>query len=466
MGLLISTLLLLSTLTEPVSAQKINWEEVTEETIQHFVTLLKIDTRNPPGNETKVAKYLQEVLHSEGIHSELFALEPSRANLIARLKGDGSKRPLLVMGHTDVVGVQEERWSVDPFAAVRKDGFIYGRGSLDDKDNVTASLMVMLMLKRLNVPLTRDVIFLAEAGEEATPHVGIDFLVEHHWDKLDSEYCLAEGGFVSVAEDRVRYVAIATTEKVPGRARLIAHGTAGHGSIPRKDNAVSKLSRAVARIAAWQPPMRLNDTTREYFERLSGLSTEEDAFRYRHLANPDKRRQIESYLATHEPFHNSMLRTSVVPTMLDAGFRINVIPSQAEAGIDIRAVPDESITEFYDDLLGVVNDPDVELIPLPRSRPPAPPSEMDNDMFRALEKVTKRLYPDAVTLPIMLTGATDMAQIRSKGVQAYGFGPIRNSEDFAAGRGAHGDDERISENALAELVQFLWYAVLEIATEN
>ena len=161
-----------------------------------------------------------------------------------------------------------------------------------------------------------------------------------------------------------------------------------------------------------------------------------------------------------------MLRTSVVPTMLDAGFRINVIPSQAEAGIDIRAVPDESITEFYDDLLGVVNDPDVELIPLPRSRPPAPPSEMDNDMFRALEKVTKRLYPDAVTLPIMLTGATDMAQIRSKGVQAYGFGPIRNSEDFAAGRGAHGDDERISENALAELVQFLWYAVLEIATEN
>ena len=455
------TLVLLS--LAPAQAQQVNWEEVADETVEHFIALLKINTSNPPGNETEAAKYLQEILAAEGIHSKLFALDPDRANLVARLKGDGSKRPLLIMGHTDVVGAQKERWSVPPFAAVRKDGYIYGRGSVDDKDNVAAGLMVMLMLNRLNVPLARDVIFLAESGEEATPDVGIDFMVAKHWEEIEAEYCLAEGGSVTAKNGRVQYVSIATTEKVPARARLIARGTAGHGSIPRQDNAVARLSTAISKVAAWQPPMRLNDTTREYFERLAGLSAPEAATRYKHLVDPKRRRHIERYFVEHEPFHNSMLRTSVVPTMLTGGFRINVIPSQAEAGLDIRALPDENIDEFYAGLLGVVNDPDIELVPYTRTRPPADPSRMDNEMFRALEKVTERLFPGAITLPLMLTGATDMAQIRAKGIQAYGFGPIRNPEDFAAGRGPHGDDERISEEALTKLVQFLWYAVLEVA---
>ena len=444
-------------------AREVDWEQVAGETVEHFIALLKIDTSNPPGNETEAAKYLQGILAAEGIDSKLLALEPERANLVARLKGDGSKRPLLVMGHTDVVGAQRERWSVDPFAAVRKDGFIYGRGSLDDKDNVAAGLMLMLMLKRLNVPLARDVIFLAESGEEATPRVGIDYMVAEHWEEIEAEYCLAEGGFVATKQGRVQYVAIATAEKTPVRARLIARGAAGHGSIPRQDNAVSRLSSAVAKIAAWQPPMRLNDTTREYFERLAGMSAPDAASRYKQLVDPKRRRLMERYMAEHEPFHNSMLRTSVAPTMLKGGFRINVIPSQAEAGLDIRALPGEKVDEFYADLLAVVNDPEIELVPYPRTRPPAEPSRMDNEMFQALETVSARLFSGAATLPLMLTGATDMAQIRAKGVQAYGFGPIRHPEDFAAGRGAHGDDERISEEALSKLVQFLWYAVLEVA---
>ncbi len=458
------TLVLLS--LPPAQAQQVDWDQVAAETIEHFIALLKIDTSNPPGNETEAAKYLQRILAAEGIDSQLFALEPDRANLVARLKGDGSKRPLLIMGHTDVVGAQKERWSVDPFAAVRKDGYIYGRGGVDDKDNVTSGLMLMLLLKRLNVPLVRDVIFLAESGEEATPHVGIDFMVAKHWEEIEAEYCLAEGGSVTVRNGRVQYVSIATTEKVPARARLIARGTAGHGSIPRQDNAVARLSTAISKVAAWQPPMRLNDTTREYFERLAGLSSPDAATRYKQLVDPKRQRQIERYLVEHEPFHNSMLRTSVVPTMLQGGFRINVIPSQAEAGLDIRALPNEKIDEFYADLLGVVNDPDIELVPYTRTRPPADPSRMDNEMFHALEKVTKQLFPGAITLPLMLTGATDMAQIRAKGMQAYGFGPIRNPEDFAAGRGPHGDDERISEEALTKLVQFLWYAVLEVAAQE
>ena len=441
----------------------VDWAKVATETIDHFTALLSIDTSNPPGNETEAAMYIQRVLAKEEIPSRLYALEPDRANLVARIPGNGSQKPLLVMGHTDVVGVQRERWSVDPFAGVRKDGFVWGRGAVDDKDNVAAGLMVMLLLKRMNVALDRDVIFLAEAGEEATPRVGIDYMVDKHWEEIDAEYCLAEGGFASARNGEVRYVAIATTEKVPARARLIARGTAGHGSIPRMDNAVARLAAAVAKVADWQPPMRLNETTREYFERLATISPAEEAARYNHIVAAERRPHIERYLALHDPFHHSMLRTSVAPTMLKGGFRINVIPSAAEAGLDIRALPDEDIDAFYADLLAVVNDPNVEIVPLPRARPPAPPSRLDNEMFRVLEGVGRRMFPGSVVLPLMLTGATDMAQLRAKGMQCYGLGAVRDEADFAAGRGPHGDDERIAEQALLQLVQFLWFAVLDAA---
>ena len=458
----------LSCLPLPLAAEhhEVDWAKVATETINHFTALLRIDTSNPPGNETEAAKYIERVLKKEGIPSKLYALEPDRANLVARIRGNGSKKPLLVMGHTDVVGVQRERWSVDPFGGVRKDGFIWGRGAVDDKDNVAAGLMLMLLLKRMNVALDRDVIFLAEAGEEATSEVGIDYMVDKHWDEIEAKYCLAEGGFASARNGEVRYVAIATTEKVPARARLIARGTAGHGSIPRTDNAVARLATAVSKVADWQPPMRLNDTTREYFERLATISSPEEAARYNHLVGSERRPHVERYFAVNEPFHYSTLRTSVAPTILDGGFRINVIPSEAEAGLDIRALPDEDIEAFYTDLLAVVNDPNVEIVPLPRTRPPAPPSRMDNEMFRVLEGVSRRMFPRSVVLPLMLTGATDMAQLRAKGVQCYGFGAVRDEADFTAGRGAHGDDERIAEDALLKLVQFLWFAVLDVAATH
>jgi acetylornithine deacetylase/succinyl-diaminopimelate desuccinylase-like protein len=162
--------------------------------------------------------------------------------VVARIKGNGSRKPILVMGHSDTVGVQRENWSVGPFAAIRKDGFIYGRGAHDDKDNLIAGLMLMLLLKRASVKLDRDVIF------------------------------LAEGGYVAAHNGKVRFVEITTTEKVPRGVRLVAHGTAGHGSRPRPDNAVIHLAAAVAKFASWQPPMRLNDTTRTYFERLAAIS--------------------------------------------------------------------------------------------------------------------------------------------------------------------------------------------------
>ncbi len=291
-----SLLLALSAATlyaQPPDRYAVDWKKLTPEILERFTELLRIDTSNPPGNETKAATYLKEVLEKEGIACQLFALEPDRANLVARLKGSGAKRPLLVMGHTDVVGVQKEKWSFDPFTPTRKDGFIYARGALDDKDNATAGLMLMILLKRLNVKLDRDVIFLAEAGEEATTRVGIDFLVDQHWSEIDAECALAEGGSTISRDGKVRYVGISATEKVPRPVHLIAHGQAGHGSRPTPDNAVLRLASAVAKVGVWQAPMRLNDTTRAYFERLATISPPEEAYRYNHIGDPRAAPAIE-----------------------------------------------------------------------------------------------------------------------------------------------------------------------------
>ena len=251
--------------------------QLNAETLRHFTALLRIDTSNPPGNETEAAKYLAGVLQREGIPVKLLALDPARANLVARIQGNGSARPIAILGHTDVVGVQRSKWSVDPFGALRKDGFIYARGAVDDKEIVTAGLMVMLLLQRQHVKLNRDVIFVAEAGEEGTPAVGIDFLVSRHWDEIAAEFALAEGGSAVAQGGKVRYVAVTTAEKVPRGVRLIARGPSGHASRPSPNNAVVRLASAVAKLADWRTPMRLNDTTRAYFERLASISPPADA---------------------------------------------------------------------------------------------------------------------------------------------------------------------------------------------
>lgn len=450
----------------PVMAQQsyiVDWDAVGEEAIEHLVDLVRIDTTNPPGKETLVVEYLERVLEDEGIASQRLALEADRANLVARVRGNGSKRPILLMGHTDVVGVQPEKWYADPFSGEREDGFIYGRGTLDDKDNLAAALMVIKLLNRYGVTLDRDVIFLAEAGEEGTPEVGINFLVEHHFDVVDAEYALAEGGQNIMRDDRVTEVGIETTEKMPRRVTLVARGTPGHGSKPTLDNAVVTLANAIARAAAWETDVRLNDTTRTYFRRLAEISASEDAFRYLNVENAEYSDEIQQYFLEYFPYHYSISRTSVVPTVIDAGFRRNVIPSEASAILDIRMLPDEDVEGFYAQLADVIDDPRVEIVPEPIYRPAAPPSDIDNEMFRVLEDVALRMYPDAAVLPIMQTGATDMAQIRAKGIQSYGIGPARSIEEINSGYGAHGDNERVEEKAFVDMLRYMWNVVIEVA---
>jgi acetylornithine deacetylase/succinyl-diaminopimelate desuccinylase-like protein len=459
----LSCLLLLAASAGAQERYPVDWQKLEPEILDHFTTLLKIDTSNPPGNETQAAKAVQAVLEREGIPVKLFALDPARANLVARIQGNGSKKPILIMGHTDVVGVQREKWTVDPFAAIRKNGIIYARGSSDDKPHVVAGMMILLLLHRMHVKLDRDVIFLAEAGEEGTSSFGIDYMVAQHWPEIEAEYALAEGGAIVEDNGKVHHVLISATEKAPRRIRLLAHGLAGHGSRPIMENAVVHLAQAVARAGTWQTPVRLNATTRAYFERLAAISPPAEAARYRGILDPAHAAKIDRYFRRHDPNHYSMLRTSVVPTILKAGFRNNVIPSEAEANLDVRALPDEDMTKFLAELRRVIDDPAVEATsPSGDERPLAPPSRIDTEMFRALEKVSRRMF-DAPTLPGMMTGATDNAQLRAKGVQAYGVGPIVTSAEGPVG-GAHSDDEHISVRSLETLIEFLWNAVLELAS--
>jgi acetylornithine deacetylase/succinyl-diaminopimelate desuccinylase-like protein len=437
---------------------------IEAETLQHFQALLRIDTSSPPGNETRAVDYLKQVFDKEGIPTQVFAKDKSRANIVARLKGNGKKRPILILGHTDVVTVDPAKWTHPPFGAVRDGGYIYGRGAVDDKDNLVAGVMLMLMLKRGNVPLDRDVILLAESGEEGAPDVGAQFMIDNHLDAINAEYCLAEGGGVVRTGGKIIQANIGTTEKEPRFVELVARGPAGHGSVPSKNNAVTKLSAAVGKVAQWSPPLRINETTGAYFKKLATMAPPEVAKMYRDVLNPDPKvsKAAADWMLDNQPAHWSMLHTSLVPTIVGGGFRYNVIPSEAKATIDVRLHPDEDQEAFLDQVRKVVNDPSVE-VRWGRDRyRPAGGSKIDTEAYAVLEAQTRKHY-DTIVLPTMGTGATDMAQIRSKGIQCYGIGPAIDSEDGPKGFGAHSDQERILESELHRFVRFQYDVVTELA---
>ena len=433
-------------------------QAIHDQATQFLSDLVKIDTSNPPGNEIRAAQYIKGVLDAEGIPSEIVESAPGRASLIARLKGNGSKKPLLLMGHLDVVGVERSKWTVDPFAATIKDGYLYGRGAEDDKAMDAANLFVFLKLHHDKVSLDRDVILLAEAGEEGTSQFGIDYLVTHNWDKIACEYALNEGGMFHVANGRLEYAGISTTEKVPRGLKLVAHGSSGHGSMPRLDNVITHLGAAVGKVGGWQPPMRLNETTREFFSRLAKISPPDQAALYTHLEDP----AVQEKLRATNIFYNSMLRTSVVPTIIKGGFRENVIPADAEATLDVRALPDENLDQLIATISKLINDPEVQVTRLTggQQRPATAPSSIHNEMFVALERAQKRVFPDTITVPFMQTGATDSAQLRAKGVQAYGIGVPMDDDDLHR---VHGNDERVSLAAVQKFTDYLYAVVTDVA---
>ena len=462
--LALSALAVAGTITT-TGAQAPSTEAAIEaETLQHFQALLRIDTQSPPGNESKAVEYLKSVFDKAGISYQVFAKDPQRANLVVRIKGNGKKRPLLLMGHTDVVTVDEKKWTFPPFGAVRDGGYVYGRGAIDDKDNLTATLMTILRLKRDNTPLDRDVILLAEAGEEGAPDMGAQFMADHHLDAINAEFCFAEGGGVVREGGKVRQANVGTTEKEPRPIEIIARGPAGHGSVPSRNNAVTSLSAAVGKVANWVPPLRLNETTGAYFRKLQTMVTPEVAKVYRDVLSPDSKVNgpAAEWLLENQPAHWSMLHTSLVPTIVDAGFRYNVIPSEVKATFDVRLHPDENQETFLDEVRKVINDPRVEVRWFRDRYRPAGGSRLDTEAFTTLEAQLKKHYNTEV-LPTMGTGATGMSNIRAKGIPCYGIGPAIDTEDGPKGFGAHSAQERILESELHRFVRFNYDLVMELA---
>jgi acetylornithine deacetylase/succinyl-diaminopimelate desuccinylase-like protein len=441
------------------------WAKVEAETMQHYQAVLRLDTSNPPGNEHLVVDYLKQLFDKEGIPSQVLASDPNRSNFVARLKGNGKKRPLLIIGHSDVVTTDPAKWKFPAFSATRDGGYVYGRGTVDDKDNLTASLMTMLLLKRLNVPLDRDVIFLSEAGEEGSTGVGIGWLVNQHFADIDAEYCLAEGGGVTRIGGAVKYATVQTLEKIPRGIELVSHGISGHGSVPLKSNAIVHMAGAVARIGEWRPDVRFNETTGTYFRKLAAISPPEVAKVYRDVlsTDPKVRAAADDWLFENEPRHSSMLRTSVSPNIFTGGYRSNVIPSEAKVTLDVRALPDEDPAKFLDQVKRIVNDPAVDVHYTNQNvRPGAKEARLDSEPYKALEDAATRIY-NAPTLPTMSTGATDMAQLRARGMQCFGIGPAADFEDGPKGFGAHSDQERLLESELHRFVRFNWDVVTNLA---
>jgi acetylornithine deacetylase/succinyl-diaminopimelate desuccinylase-like protein len=439
-----------------------DWTKANADTLTHYSAIVRFDTT---AKERPAAEYIKKVLDDHGIPAQIYALEPDRPNVVARLKGNGKKRPLLMMGHTDTVTIDPTKWKFGPFSAERDGGYIYGRGTIDDKDNAAAGLMTMLLLKQYNVPLDRDVIYLAESGEEGNARVGIGHMATEHFPEIDAEYCIAEGGDVIRENGVVKYAEVETTEKLPNGMQLVARGISGHGSIPLKSNAIVHLAAAVGRIGEWRPDIKLNETTATYFRKLSQIAPPEQARYYRDVLSPDPKlaRAADDWLFENEPRHSSMLRTSVSPNILQGGYRSNVIPSEAKATLDVRMVPDEDKAAFLEQVKKIVNDPAVEVRYSNANTRPAPAvARLDSELFRTVEAAVTKIY-NAPTLPSMSTGATDMAQMRSRGAQCVGIGSAIDVEDQIKGFGMHSDQERLLESELYRFVRFQYEIVTALA---
>jgi len=452
--------------TSTSEAETIDWAAVARETVVHLQRMIRIDTVNPPGNELAVAQYLDAVLKAERIETHLFEPAPRRAAFVARLAGDGTRRPVIIMAHMDTVGVERANWTVDPFGGETVGGYLYGRGAIDDKGMLAANVQTMLLLKRHVIDtggkLARDVIFIANSDEEAGGEFGMEWLVNHHRELIDAEYVLNEGGRTRVVRGKPLYVAVQNTEKVPHAVALTAHGPGGHAAIPLGGNAVIRLGRALAAVGKHEEPVRLTATTREFFGQLAKVwpdPTERRAMD--DVTSRERRRMVRgARVLAMTPVFNAVLRTGISATMVNGGIRTNVIPTEATALLNIRTLPGDSIFAVVSRLMRVIDDPRVELAIIDRGED-APASDFTSPMFAAIAETVKELAPDMVTVPYLSTGATDSARLRQLGMQAYGLLPFpmdQEDEDRM-----HGNDERIPLASLDFGTRLIFGAVHRVA---
>jgi acetylornithine deacetylase/succinyl-diaminopimelate desuccinylase-like protein len=445
----------------------IDWQQASQEVVVHLQKLLQLDTRNPPGNEVRAAKYLRDVLAQEGITGEIVGPSPDRGSLVVRLHGDGSAPPLLLMGHTDVVAVEPERWTHAPFSGDIADGYIYGRGALDMKNMVAMELMVMLLLKRHNVPLKRDVIFMASADEETGGQQGAGWIAQHRPELIRAEYALSEGGGDGLEILGKRYYTVEAAEKGTARFLLRTKGTPGHGSVPIHDNAVLKLSTLLNRLATQRTPAHLTHTFQAYIQAIASTQPEETANAF--LALLESESTVDDAIdalpvpASMKDELHAMVRNTTAPTVLRAGSQGNVIPSEAEAIIDSRRLPGSTLEQLEAEMRAIFGEePELEFLN------PDDPLEFDphSPLFDIIREVVQEHDPEANVLPYMVTGGTDAGHVVPLGTRVYGFEPILYEPGGDGGSRVHGHDERITINALQWGMHVLYDVVSRFVAQS
>jgi acetylornithine deacetylase/succinyl-diaminopimelate desuccinylase-like protein len=447
--------LLLCALNLPIANAAAN-DALEQEALSLLTQYLRIDTTNPPGNEIKAAEFFKAIFDREGIESRIFESSPGRGNIYARIKGDGSKKAVVLLSHMDVVPADRKYWSVDPFAATVKDGYLWGRGALDVKSLGIVELMAMLQLKREGRPLKSDIIFLGTADEEAGGAMGAGFMTREHFDLIqDAGLVINEFGFISLGDDgKARYYGASPAEKAPFWLKLTASGTPGHGSAPRPDSAVLKLVEALHRIAGYQTTLSVDPVAQKFFADIADLETVPE--RRERLKDLRASLQDPAFAAqfTKDLRNNATVRNTISITMLEGSSKVNVIPAEASAQLDVRLLPNQDPAAFLDDLRKVINDDAIRIDVVLSFAPTSSP--MDSEFFRVLEGFASEVDPGVKVTTPLLTGFTDCHFFREKGIPCYGFIPFRVPAKELAG--IHGNDERLS----LENVKFGTRSMVEI----
>lgn len=439
-------------------AADIDWTKARAEAVQLLQELIRIDTTNPPGNERAAALHLQRLLESDGIETRVLEVAPGRANLYARIKGDGSRRPLILLSHTDVVTAETQRWTIPPFSGEMRDGFIYGRGAIDMKGTATVHVTLMRLLKRLNVSLKRDLILLAVADEEAGG-TGASLIVDKYPELIrDAEFLLNEGDVIYVKNGKTQQYGVDVMEKAALWLKIVAKGPTGHGSIQLAHSSVDRLLDALERLRKWETPIQVSPAVAESYRMRASQQTDPVLRNaYGDLDKALKNPALRKKLLTDSTL-NAEVRNTFTITGLQGSDKVNVIPGLAWAQIDARLLPGEIPAGFIASLRRVLNDPELEIEILESSTPTG--SSAGTALMHAIRKVAARHDPGVPVIPTMLTSSTDSAKFRTLGITAYGFEPFK-LDDEELNR-SHGDDERVSVENLGFALRFLYEVILEL----
>jgi acetylornithine deacetylase/succinyl-diaminopimelate desuccinylase-like protein len=414
--------------------------------------LVAIDTTDVTGNTTLAAEAMARRLLDAGFpEDDVLVLEPQprKGNLVARLRGSGTGAPILLLAHLDVVDARRSDWSFEPFTLVERDGFYYGRGTTDDKAMAAIWIANFVLMKRQGFIPRRDLIVALTADEEGGDHNGVRWLLANRRELIDAAFCLNEGGGGRLDNGRRLANDVQLSEKMYQSFRLEAKSAGGHSSVPRKDNAIYQLSRALVRIAKLDFPVELDEITRSYFEKTARIESGElamDLLAVAHGTSVEAAKRL-----SERPHFNAMLRTTCVATELLAGHAENALPQTARATVNCRILPGSSVGSVQAALEDAVADETIAIVPLLRATP-SPPSPLSPEILGAIEQVTQAMWPGVPVIPTMSTGATDGLYLRNAGIPTYGVsGIFQESADMRA----HGRDERIAIEALFEAREFL-----------